>query len=111
MKHRIPALAVTAAALAASLVTAPAQAAGSAAHPPRTGFERSDGARWTSQPEEQELLAAADRASGRVAVDRIGTTRQGRPLQLVTVGRPSARPRCCSCAASTVTNPPAARPA
>ncbi|MGC9495552.1 M14 family metallopeptidase [Streptomyces sp. WG7] len=78
------------AALAASLLTAPAHAAGPAHHPPRTGFEKTHGARWTSQPEEQALLAAADRASDRVAVDRIGTTKQNRPLQLVTIGRPAA---------------------
>ncbi|MGC9441142.1 M14 family metallopeptidase [Streptomyces sp. WG5] len=78
------------AAFAASLLTAPAQAAGPAHHPPRTGFEKTHGARWTSQPEEQALLAAADRASDRVAVDRIGTTKQNRPLQLVTIGRPAA---------------------
>ncbi|MEU3734455.1 M14 family metallocarboxypeptidase [Streptomyces sp. NPDC033538] len=81
------------AALAASLLAAPAQAADpahTAHHPPRTGFEKTHGARWTTQPEEQALLAAADRASGRVTVDRIGTTKQDRPLQLVTIGRPTA---------------------
>jgi predicted deacylase len=80
---RIRTLAVTAAALAASLVAVPAQAADS---PPRTGFEESNGARWTSQPEEQDLLATVDRASDRVSVARIGTTKQGRPLQLVRIG-------------------------
>ncbi|MBD0419207.1 DUF2817 domain-containing protein [Streptomyces sp. TRM S81-3] len=88
--NRFHALTLTAAALAASLVAAPAQAAGIPHSPPRTGFEQSHGARWTTQPEEQALLAAADRASARVAVDRIGTTKQGRPLQLVTIGRHSA---------------------
>ncbi|MET9493778.1 M14 family metallocarboxypeptidase [Streptomyces sp. NPDC006552] len=78
------------AALAAPLVaSAPAQATATV---PRTGFERTNGARWTSQPEEQELLAAVDKASARVSVARIGTTKQGRPLQLVRVGAPrSAR--------------------
>ncbi|KUM78076.1 M14 family metallopeptidase [Streptomyces curacoi] len=80
---RIRALTLTAAALAASLVAVPAHAADS---PPRTGFEESDGARWTSQPEEQALLSAVDRASERVSVSRIGTTKQGRPLQLVRIG-------------------------
>ncbi|MFC5144941.1 M14 family metallopeptidase [Streptomyces aureoversilis] len=75
------------AALALTLVQAPAQAAHT---PPRTGFETgfelSDGTRWTTQAEEQRLLAALDRSSDRVTVRRIGTTRQGRPLQLVRVG-------------------------
>lgn len=79
----IRALTITAAALAASLVAVPAHAADS---PPRTGFEESQGDRWTSQPEEQDLLAAVDRASSRVSVARIGTTKQDRPLQLVRVG-------------------------
>jgi hypothetical protein len=80
---RVRALTLTAAALAASLVAVPAHAADS---PPRTGFEESHGARWTTQPEEQDFLAAVDEASDRVSVARIGTTRQGRPLQLVRIG-------------------------
>ncbi|GAA5213684.1 M14 family metallopeptidase [Streptomyces thinghirensis] len=88
--NRLRTLTVTTAALAASLLTAPAHAADTAHDPPRTGFEKTHGARWTSQPEEQALLAAADRASGRVTVGRIGTTKQDRPLQLVTIGRHSA---------------------
>ncbi|WRZ25753.1 M14 family metallopeptidase [Streptomyces sp. NBC_00243] len=80
---RALAVAVIATVLAAPLLTAPAYAAET---PPRTGFEQTDGARWTSQPEEQDFLAAVDRASDRVSVARIGTTKQGRPLQLVRVG-------------------------
>ncbi|MFJ4535067.1 M14 family metallocarboxypeptidase [Streptomyces tibetensis] len=82
------ALILTTVALTASLVAAPAQAAGDS--PPRTGFEQSDGARWTTQPEEQDFLRAVDRSSGRVSVTRFGTTKQDRPLQLVRIGnRPS----------------------
>uniref|UniRef100_A0AAU2VGT8 M14 family metallocarboxypeptidase n=1 Tax=Streptomyces sp. NBC_00003 TaxID=2903608 RepID=A0AAU2VGT8_9ACTN len=77
------ALGVTAAALAVPLVTAPAEARPAE---PRTGFETSDGARWTGQPEEQTFLAAVDRLSERTSVRRIGTTRQGRPLQEVRIG-------------------------
>ncbi|MGW7211658.1 M14 family metallopeptidase [Streptomyces collinus] len=86
---RAGAIALTAAALTASLVAAPpAQAAPDT--PPRTGFEQSDGARWTTQPEEQDFLNAVDRSSGRVSLTRIGTTKQDRPLQLVRIGtRPS----------------------
>ncbi|GGV82441.1 M14 family metallopeptidase [Streptomyces griseoloalbus] len=90
------ALIVAAAILAASLVTAPAAQAGDS--PPRTGFERSDGARWTTQPEEQRFLAAVDRGSSRVSVSRIGTTRQDRPLQLVRIGtRPAAHTMLLVC--------------
>ncbi|MFI7382269.1 M14 family metallocarboxypeptidase [Streptomyces sp. NPDC049813] len=93
MKPRKRTLALTTAAVAALaaplVVSAPAQATSTV---PRTGFERTNGARWTSQPEEQQLLAAVDKASARVSVSRIGTTKQGRPLQLVRVGAPrSAR--------------------
>ncbi len=72
--------------LAAALVTAPAAGAQDTAAPPRTGFELSHGARWTTQPEEQRLLETVDRASGRVHVARIGTTAQQRPLRLVRIG-------------------------
>ncbi|MEW2175817.1 M14 family zinc carboxypeptidase [Streptomyces sp. NPDC005406] len=82
-------LTAVAAALAVPLVTAPSEAAHT---PPRTGFESAAGARWTGADEERSLLAAADRHSDRVAVSRIGTTRQGRPLRLVRIGggRPAA---------------------
>ncbi|MFI6488942.1 M14 family metallocarboxypeptidase [Streptomyces sp. NPDC050564] len=83
LRIRALAVAVTATALAAPLLTAPAYATQT---PPRTGFEQTDGARWTSQPEEQDFLAAVDRTSDRVSVSRIGTTKQGRPLQLVRIG-------------------------
>ncbi|MCX5339351.1 M14 family metallopeptidase [Streptomyces atratus] len=82
-------LTAVAAVLAVPLVTVPAEAAHAQ---PRTGFEISNGARWTGQPEEQSFLATVDRGSDRVSVDRIGTTKQGRPLQLVRIGnhRPTA---------------------
>ncbi|KUL44006.1 M14 family metallopeptidase [Streptomyces regalis] len=80
---RIRTVILVAAALAASLVAVPAHAADS---PPRTGFEQSNGARWTGQSEEQDFLAAVDKASDRVSVGRIGTTKQGRPLDLVRIG-------------------------
>ncbi|MEY9996030.1 hypothetical protein ABIE67_008062 [Streptomyces sp. V4I8] len=82
-RPRTRTLTFAAAALAASLVAVPAQAADS---PPRTGFEESNGARWTTQPEEQSFLRAVDKASDRVSVTRIGTTKQDRPLQLVRIG-------------------------
>ncbi|MFF9028875.1 M14 family metallopeptidase [Streptomyces iakyrus] len=86
---RFGSLALTTAALTASLVAVPpAQAATDS--PPRTGFEQSNGARWTTQPEEQDFLRAVDRSSGRVSLTRFGTTKQDRPLQLVRIGtRPS----------------------
>ncbi|MFI9766725.1 M14 family metallocarboxypeptidase [Streptomyces sp. NPDC052415] len=87
MKSRIAA--VIAAVLAAPLLSIPAHAADT---PPRTGFEESGGARWTSQPEEQAFLAAVDEASARMSISRIGTTKQDRPLRLVRIGtRPTTR--------------------
>lgn len=80
---RTLALAATAAALAAPLLTAPAQASSAV---PWTGFEQRDGAGWTSQPEEQDFLAAVDKGSDRVSVETAGTTKQGRPVQLVRIG-------------------------
>jgi hypothetical protein len=81
-------LTLVTAALAASLVATPAEAT---VTPPRTGFEESNGARWTGESEEQEFLAAVDRGSARVSVAPIGTTEQGRPLHLVRVGAEDAR--------------------
>ncbi|WP_329125950.1 M14 family metallopeptidase [Streptomyces sp. NBC_01465] len=82
---RIRPLVIGAAAAAAAmpLITAPAQATST---PPRTGFETSNGADWTTQPEEQKFLAAVDRGSDRATVRTIGTTQQGRPVQLVRIG-------------------------
>ncbi|MDI3404052.1 M14 family metallopeptidase [Streptomyces cavernicola] len=89
-RTRVRALALTAATvLAAPLLAAPAAAADRAplsGDGPRTGFEETDGARWTSQPEEQKFLAAVDRAHDDVRIDRIGSTKQNRPLQLVRIG-------------------------
>ncbi|MBM7055022.1 M14 family metallopeptidase [Streptomyces durocortorensis] len=86
---RRAAVAATLAALALPFAIAPAEAAH---RPPRTGFETSEGARWTGEGEERDFLAAVDRGSDRVSVDRVGTTGQGRPLRLVRVGqeRPAA---------------------
>ncbi|WAL99132.1 M14 family metallocarboxypeptidase [Streptomyces sp. Je 1-369] len=90
MTPRIRSLALVCAtaALAAPLLTAPAQATPT---PPRTGFEETNGARWTTQPEEQDLLATVDRATERVSVDRIGTTKKDRPVQLVRIGERPTR--------------------
>ncbi|RNL73548.1 M14 family metallocarboxypeptidase [Streptomyces sp. I6] len=101
MHRRIRTLAVAVCALAATgaAVTAPDQAA--AAHPglPHTGFESSGGARWTTQPEEWAFLTAVDRSSDRVSLRTIGTTAQGRPLQLVRIGgdRPTANTMLLIC--------------
>ncbi|MFD0022652.1 M14 family metallocarboxypeptidase [Streptomyces sp. NPDC058382] len=90
-RRRVRNLALTAlaTALAVALVTVSAEAART---PPRTGFESADGARWTGPAEERSLLAAVDRHSGLVSVERIGTTEQGRALRLVRIGsrRPGA---------------------
>ncbi|MBD0716084.1 M14 family metallocarboxypeptidase [Streptomyces sp. CBMA370] len=81
------ALVAGAAALALPFVNVPAKADGKPPKPlPRTGFETADGARWTTETEERDFLAAVDEASDRVAVRTIGTTAQGRPLRLAALG-------------------------
>ncbi|MGR8007170.1 M14 family metallopeptidase [Streptomyces hypolithicus] len=86
MRTRPLLLGALAAALAApAILTAPAQAA-PPAPAPRTGFESTDGARWTTQPEEQAFLAAVDRGSARVTMSTVAATKSGRPLQLVRIG-------------------------
>ncbi|MBZ4017515.1 M14 family metallopeptidase [Streptomyces purpurogeneiscleroticus] len=88
MRYRFRAalLGAVATALTTTFLAAPAPATAAAHEGPRTGFETSNGARWTTQPEEQEFLARVDRDSARTRVDRIGSTKQGRPLQLVRIG-------------------------
>lgn len=63
------------------------------AEPPRTEFEEGEGAAWTSHEGELSFVAAVDEASDRVAVETIGKTKQGRPLQLVRIGYPTPAPR------------------
>lgn len=57
--------------------------------PPQTGFEQRNGASWTTHEEELTFLAEVDARSDRVAIDVIGETALGRPLQLVKVGQPA----------------------
>ncbi|MFD9599566.1 M14 family metallocarboxypeptidase [Streptomyces sp. NPDC059970] len=103
-------LTAAAAVLAVPLVTVPAQAAHTQPRP-RTGFEISNGARWTSRPEEQSFLATVDRGSDRVSVDRIGTTKQGRPLQLVRIGNHRAKANTMLLICSQHGNEPSGREA
>ncbi|UYQ65751.1 M14 family metallocarboxypeptidase [Streptomyces peucetius] len=83
VRARALALTTAAVALAVPLFTGNAQAAHTV---PRTGFEAGGGESWTSEPEEHAFLAAVDRGSGRMSYERVGTTKQGRPLHLVHLG-------------------------
>ncbi|HEX8205100.1 MAG TPA: M14 family metallocarboxypeptidase [Solirubrobacteraceae bacterium] len=75
--------------LALSLVFA--STAGAA---PLTGFELRNGDSWTTHEEELSFLKQVDRSSGRVAMEVIGKTAEGRPLHLVRVGdRPPSQRR------------------
>lgn len=79
-----------AALVGAALSVAPAVAtAQPEVSPPRTGFEESNGTRWTTMEEEHAFLAQVDRASHRVSMDQVGTTVQGRPIHLVRLGDPA----------------------
>ena len=57
----------------------------------RTPFEKSNGASWTTVAQSQRFWRDLDASSDRVRVTRIGTTTEGRPLQLVQVGEPAPR--------------------
>lgn len=54
--------------------------------PPETGFEQSNGARWTTPEEETGFLETIAAANPEVSVQQIGTTLQHRPLRLVRLG-------------------------
>ncbi len=58
-----------------------------------TGFEARGGADWTTAEEEQHYLAQLDEAERRLEVSQIGTTKQGRPIQLVQVDARRPRPQ------------------
>ena len=58
-----------------------------------TGFEARGGADWTTAEEEQDYLAQLDEAERRLEVSQIGTTKQGRPIQLVQVDARRPRPQ------------------
>ena len=58
---------------------------------PLTGFEKRGGAAWTTHDEEVAFLREVARRSTRVRLEVIGTTEQGRPLHLVSLGAPAPR--------------------
>jgi hypothetical protein len=67
------------------LLAAPA----GAQSPPQTGFEKSDGAEWTTHQDEQAFLAAVSVGSPRVMVTELGKTKEERPVNLVEIGHPA----------------------
>ncbi|WP_152363414.1 M14 family zinc carboxypeptidase [Microlunatus speluncae] len=56
-----------------------------------TPFEKSDGAAWTTHPQSLRYYRSLAAASDRVAVQNIGKTIEGRPVQLVAVGAPAPK--------------------
>lgn len=55
---------------------------------PSTGFEQTQGARWTTHEEELSFLAEVEALSERMDIEVIGWSHEGRPLQLVRLGHP-----------------------
>lgn len=87
MAGRWFAVTVLCAALSAPVV---AYAAPEAPPPPATGFERSQGARWTTLAEESAFLDRIARDNEQVSVSRAGSSVRGHPLRLVRVGAADA---------------------
>lgn len=56
--------------------------------PPLTGFEKRNGADWTTHEEELEFLEEVANLSDRVVYSEIGQTKEGRPIHLVRIGYP-----------------------
>lgn len=56
----------------------------------RTGFELADGLAWTTHEEEVAFVEAVAARSERVRLETLGETYEGRPLQLATIGYPTA---------------------
>ena len=56
--------------------------------PPKTAFEESDGEDWTTHKEELDFLNTIASESERVSYSMIGSSVEGRPLNLVKVGFP-----------------------
>ena len=79
--------------VAGLIVMAGAIAPAVAAEPPRSEFEESDGATWTSHANEVAFLESVDDASRRVEMNVIGKTKGGKPVHLVRIGWPKPAPR------------------
>lgn len=75
------------------MVLAGALAPAVGAEPPRSEFEESEGATWTTHVNEVAFLKKVDEASPRVSMDAIGKTQGGKPLHLVRIGFPKPAPR------------------
>ncbi|ASO22267.1 hypothetical protein FHR81_004380 [Actinoalloteichus hoggarensis] len=64
----------------------------STAEPPRTGFERTSGAAWTTEDEEIAFLDEVVERGDHVEMAQAGTSLEGRPLNLVRIGGPRFGP-------------------
>jgi hypothetical protein len=75
------------------MMLAGAIAPATAGEPPRSEFEESEGATWTTHTNEVAFLEEVDAASRRVEMDVIGKTKGGKPLHLVRIGFPKPASR------------------
>lgn len=74
--------AVNAQTLEKSLAAAPAQGL-------QTPFEASNGANWTSVEQAQSFLEELESSSELVALHQVGSSGEGRPINLMTIGSPA----------------------
>ena len=83
------AVCVLLASLFASALASGSGVVAAAASPPKTGFEKTNGAVWTTHEQELSFLAEVDRRSEKVRMGIIGKTAKGRPVHLVRLGHPA----------------------
>lgn len=57
----------------------------------QTPFEASNGANWTTVEQAQAFLEDLEASSERVALHEVGTSGEGRPINLMTIGSPAPK--------------------
>ncbi|GAB95771.1 hypothetical protein BJY21_001239 [Kineosphaera limosa] len=77
-------------------------ARGSAAATPRTPFETSNGAQWSTFEQWQGFWRALDADNDRVRITEVGRSGQDRPIDLIAIGAPAPRSQSAAANGSVI---------